>query len=106
MLELEDFYQNHMNNTNNFLPKSKDILFTGCSIFINDYLIDLIEEAGGNIVFFDTWVGFNYYSQTFNDEILNSSKEPIDLLTQRFKNNIYGDHSVPHFLENKILKLA
>ena len=81
---------------------SKPILLTGCSIFINDYLNDLIEESGGNIVFFDTWVGFNYYSQIFDDNVLNSSNEPINLLVERFKNNIHGDHSVPNFLETKI----
>ncbi len=100
--ELGNFLRNHQQYSNVPVNNSKDILFTGCSIFINDYLIDLIEEGGGNVVFFDTWIGFNYYSQIFNDEILNSSKEPIDLLIQRFKNNIYGDHSVPNFLENKI----
>ena len=82
--------------------KTKDILLTGCSIFINDYLIDLIEEGGGNVVFFDTWVGFNYYYQIVDENILNSSKDPIDLLVHRFENNFYGDHSVPNFLQRKV----
>ena len=82
--------------------KAKDILLTGCSIFINDYLIDLIEEGGGNVVFFDTWVGFNYYYQIFDENILNSSNDPLDLLTHRFENNFYGDHSVPNFLQRKV----
>jgi benzoyl-CoA reductase/2-hydroxyglutaryl-CoA dehydratase subunit BcrC/BadD/HgdB len=85
--------------------KSKDLILTGCSIFINDYLIDLIEESGGNIVFFDTWIGNNYLTQTFEEKILNSSEEPLDLLVNRFKNNIYGDHSVPNYLENKISQI-
>lgn len=85
--------------------ESKDILLTGCSIFINDYLNDLIEEGGGNVVFFDTWVGFNYYSQIFEENTLNSLKDPIDLLTHRFKKNIYGDHSVPNFLETKVSQI-
>ncbi len=85
--------------------KSKDILLTGCSIFINDYLNDLIEEGGGNVIFFDTWVGFNYYSQIFEENTLNSLKDPIDLLTHRFKKNIYGDHSVPNFLERKVSQI-
>lgn len=84
---------------------SKPVLLTGCSIFINDYLNDLIEDSGGNIVFFDTWIGFNYYSQVLDEKILNSSKEPIDLLVERFKNNKYGDHSVPDFLETKISQI-
>ncbi len=99
--ELEDFIIQHQLNPNQFNNKTKDILLTGCSIFINDYLIDLIEESGGNIVFFDTWIGSNYFSQIFNDEELSLSKDPIDLFTHRFKNNIYGDHSVPNFLVNK-----
>jgi len=82
--------------------KSKDILLTGCSIFIDDYLNDLIEEGGGNILFFDTWVGFNYYHQVIEENAINSSKNPIDLLTHRFEQNIYGDHSVPNFLERKV----
>ncbi len=82
--------------------ESKDILLTGCSIFINDYLNDLIEEGGGNVVFFDTWVGFNYYYQIIDEKVLNASKDSIDLLTHRFEKNIYGDHSVPNFLERKV----
>lgn len=85
--------------------QSKDLILTGCSIFINDYLIDLIEESGGNIVFFDTWVGNNYLIQTFADKKLNLDEEPLDLLVYRFKNNIYGDHSVPNYLENKIAQI-
>jgi len=100
MSELEHEYDNLSQRADDFLD-SKNILFTGCSIFVNDYLIDLIEEAGGNIAFFDSWIGFNYYSQIIDDDIINTSNDPIDLLTQRFKNNIYGDHSVPNFLENR-----
>ncbi|MBD3253869.1 MAG: hypothetical protein GF383_02195, partial [Candidatus Lokiarchaeota archaeon] len=40
---------------------TKDVILTGCSIFIGDYLIDLIEEGGGNIIFFDSWIGNNYF---------------------------------------------
>ncbi|MBA7656751.1 (R)-2-hydroxyisocaproyl-CoA dehydratase beta subunit [subsurface metagenome] len=82
--------------------ESKDILLTGCSIFIGDYLNDLIEEGGGNVVFFDTWVGFNYYYQIIDEKLLNASKDSIDLLVHRFEKNIYGDHSVPNFLERKV----
>ncbi len=99
--ELEEFYNNINQSENRSIENSKDILLTGCSIFLNDYLIDLIEEGGGNITFFDTWIGFNYYSQIIDDTIINSSRDPIDLLIHRFKNNVYGDHSVPNFLENR-----
>jgi len=99
----EDLVENEFNTQ---VPNNqKDIVLTGCSIFINDYLIDLIEEGGGNVVFFDTWIGFSYYSQVLDDEIINSSKSPLDLLVNRFKDNIYGDHSVPNFLENKISQI-
>lgn len=82
--------------------ESKDILLTGCSIFIDDYLNDLIEEGGGNVVFFDTWVGFNYYYQIIDEKVINASEDSIDLLTHRYEKNIYGDHSVPNFLERKV----
>ncbi|MFX0038046.1 MAG: 2-hydroxyacyl-CoA dehydratase subunit D [Promethearchaeota archaeon] len=99
--ELEEYYKNFNNDINGASENSKDVLLTGCSIFFNDYLIDLIEEGGGNIIFFDTWIGFNYYSQIIDDNIINSIEDPIEILTQRFKNNVYGDHSVPNFLENR-----
>ncbi len=103
--EIENFIQN--NNSNQYQDSNnlQDLILTGCSIFIGDYLIDLIEESGGNIVFFDTWIGSNYFSQILQENILNSSMNPIDMLTYRFKNNIYGDHSVPFYLENKVAQL-
>ena len=82
--ELEEEYYNLNQNVNGALENSKDILLTGCSIFLNDYLINLIEEGGGNITFFDSWIGFNYYSQIIDDDIINSSKDTIDLFTHRF----------------------
>ncbi|MHA1149826.1 MAG: 2-hydroxyacyl-CoA dehydratase subunit D [Promethearchaeota archaeon] len=81
---------------------AKDILLTGCSIFIGDFLIDLIEDCGGNVVFFDTWIGHSYFSQRIPKKDLEFSTDPLDLLVQRFKNNIYGDHSVPNFLNTRI----
>ena len=91
-------------NKNNQLENSnlKNIILTGCSIFLNDYLIELIEDAGGNVYFFDTWIGNHYYSQIFDDETLNSTHNPYNLLVERFKRNKLSDHSVPNFLENKI----
>ena len=103
--QLESYIQKYKENQIQNSTNSKHILITGGSVFINDYLIDLIEEGGGNVIFFDTWVGDNYYSQIFEDKILNSIQNPYDLLTHRFKNNIYGDHSVPNFLENKISQI-
>jgi benzoyl-CoA reductase/2-hydroxyglutaryl-CoA dehydratase subunit BcrC/BadD/HgdB len=81
---------------------SIDLLLTGCSIFMNDPLINLIEEGGGNIIFFDTWLGYNYFSQMLDDEIIDNSDDPLDLLASRFSNNDYSDHSVPNFLESRI----
>ncbi|MFX1325699.1 MAG: 2-hydroxyacyl-CoA dehydratase subunit D [Promethearchaeota archaeon] len=100
---LEQSIKNHA--TDHINNNSKAILLTGCSVFINDYLNDLIEEGGGNVVFFDTWIGYNYYSQTFDDAILKATKDPLDLLIHRFKTNIYGDHSVPNFLDNKVAQI-
>jgi len=82
-----------------------DLIFTGCSMFIGDYLINLIEDSGGNIILFDTWIGHSYYSQVFLDEELERIQDPLELLVARFKNNELGDHSVSNFLENKVLQL-
>ena len=81
---------------------STDLIITGGSIFMNDTLIDLIEEGGGNIIFFDTWIGYNYYFQQFDESNFENIKDPINLLTTRYKNNDYSDHSVPDFLDNRI----
>jgi benzoyl-CoA reductase/2-hydroxyglutaryl-CoA dehydratase subunit BcrC/BadD/HgdB len=101
--KLDNFIENEDNAQ--FSNNQKDILLTGCSIFINDYLINLIEEGGGNIIFFDSWIGFNYHSQVIDDDIINSSKDPLELLIDRFKNNDYSDHSVPNFLEKKVSQI-
>ena len=100
--DLEKYIEEVRNSPPQNLGISKDILFTGCSIFINDNLVDLIEEGGGNIVYFDTWIGNHYYSQIIDDALINSNKYPLDLLVLRFKNNTYGDHSVPNFLQQKV----
>ncbi|MFW9998700.1 MAG: 2-hydroxyacyl-CoA dehydratase subunit D [Candidatus Hodarchaeota archaeon] len=100
-LYIQKYKDNQILNSNGL----KDILLTGGSIFIDDHLINLIEEGGGNIVYLDTWIGNNYYSQIFGDDVLGSIENPYDLLVQRFKNNIFGDHSVPNFLENKISQI-
>jgi benzoyl-CoA reductase/2-hydroxyglutaryl-CoA dehydratase subunit BcrC/BadD/HgdB len=103
--DLEKFIHYVRENPSHISETSKNILFTGCSIFVNDNMVDLIEEGGGNIVFFDTWIGSHYTSQVLDDNTLNKEKEPLDLLVIRFKNNVYGDHSVPNFLEYKISQI-
>jgi benzoyl-CoA reductase/2-hydroxyglutaryl-CoA dehydratase subunit BcrC/BadD/HgdB len=103
--KLEKFIQEYKYNQIQNPKNLKDILITGGSMFINDQLIDLIEEGGGNVIFFDTWIGYNYYSQIFEDNTLDTIKNPYDLLVNRFKNNIFGDHSVPNFLENKVSQI-
>jgi benzoyl-CoA reductase/2-hydroxyglutaryl-CoA dehydratase subunit BcrC/BadD/HgdB len=105
LTELEKLTQNNINNEDQGLSNSKDLILTGCSVFIGDYLSDLIEESGGNIAIFDTWIGNSYFSQVFEDDLLKSISDPIELLVHRFKNNIFGDHSVPFYLENKIAQI-
>lgn len=100
--DLEKYIEEVKTSPPQNLSLSKDILFTGCSIFISDNLIDLIEEGGGNIVYFDTWIGNHYYSQVIDNDSINSNKDPLDLLVLRFKNNTYGDHIVPNFLQQKV----
>ncbi|MHA1509211.1 MAG: 2-hydroxyacyl-CoA dehydratase subunit D [Promethearchaeota archaeon] len=100
--DLESLIQNFKDTPQPVSKTSKDVLLTGCSIFINDNMIDLIEEGGGNIVFFDTWIGNHYYSQIIESNLTDTKNDPLDLLVLRFKNNIYGDHSVPDFLKQKV----
>jgi len=100
--DLENLIQKFKDTPQPVSTTSKDVLLTGCSIFINDNLIDLIEEGGGNIVFFDTWIGNHYYSQIIEESLIDREKDPLDLLVLKFKNNIYSDHSVPDFLERKV----
>jgi benzoyl-CoA reductase/2-hydroxyglutaryl-CoA dehydratase subunit BcrC/BadD/HgdB len=104
--DLEKFIQIVKEKPLPISEKSKDVLITGCSIFINDNMVDLIEEGGGNIIFFDTWIGNHYYSQIIGDNSFTSEKEPLDLLVLKFKNNVYGDHSVPNFLEYKVSQIV
>ncbi len=100
--DLESLIQQFKDTPQPVSNKSKDVLLTGCSIFINDNMIDLIEEGGGNIVFFDTWIGNHYYSQIIESDLIDIKNDPLDLLVLRFKNNVYGDHSVPDFLNQKV----
>ncbi len=102
--ELSQFIENNKDNQEINTSK-KNVILTGCSVFINDNLIDIIEEGGGNIVFFDTWIGSHYYSQVFEEKFLNSIQNPYEILIERFKRNILSDHSVPNFLENKISQI-
>jgi benzoyl-CoA reductase/2-hydroxyglutaryl-CoA dehydratase subunit BcrC/BadD/HgdB len=85
----------------------KNVILTGCSIFLGDDLIDLIEEGGGNVVFLDTWVGDAYFSQQFDDEWLKDQKgkDPIDILKEIFEKNSNTDHVVPNYINFKISKI-
>jgi len=103
--ELDDFIQANRENQARKSKNSVDILFTGCSIFIGDYLIDLIEDSGGDIKYFDTWVGEAYFSQVYEEEDITSNDDPLDFFVQRFKNNKNGDHMVPNYFENKVAQI-
>jgi len=103
--ELEEFIQANKTNQTHESKDSVDIFFTGCSIFIGDYLMELIEESGGNIQYFDTWIGDAYFSQVFNEEEIASHDDPLDFFVERFKNNKNGDHTVPYYFENKIKQI-
>ena len=102
---LEDFIQANTTNQTQDSKDSVDIFLTGCSIFIGDYLIDLIEESGGDIKYFDTWIGDAYFSQVFEEEEITSNDDPLDFFVYRFKNNKNGDHTVPHYFENKVSQI-
>ena len=103
--ELESYINNHENEEKVKDNNAKQILLTGCSLFINDFVIDVIQETGANIVFFDTWIGSNYFSQTFEDERLSEIEDPLELLTVRFKNNLISDHNVSNFFKLKVSQI-
>ncbi|TFF90756.1 MAG: 2-hydroxyacyl-CoA dehydratase [Promethearchaeota archaeon] len=102
LTELENFIEDHKNSTFKDKNSVKNVILTGCAIFIGDYLIDLIEEGGGNILFYDSWIGFNYFSQTYEKETLDSYNNPMDLFTLRFKKNKYADHCIPEHMDNRL----
>jgi benzoyl-CoA reductase/2-hydroxyglutaryl-CoA dehydratase subunit BcrC/BadD/HgdB len=104
--KLTNFIESNRDKQVDQVDTLKNVILTGCSVFISDYLVDLIEDAGGNVCFFDTWIGNHYYSQVFSEHELNSGLNPYDLLVQRFKKNTLSDHSVPDFLDNKIVQLV
>ncbi|MHA1374480.1 MAG: 2-hydroxyacyl-CoA dehydratase subunit D [Promethearchaeota archaeon] len=104
--KLADFIERNRDKQIHQADTLKNVLLTGCSVFISDYLVDSIEDAGGNVCFFDTWIGNHYYSQIFSEDELNSSLNPYDLLLLRYKKNTLSDHSVPNFLDNKIAQLV
>lgn len=106
ILELRDF---NINNAGQIkINNKKNVILTGCSIFLGDDLIEIIEKGGGNVIFLDTWVGDVYFSQTLEDNWLDQQKEndPFDILTEMFKRNTYTDHVVPNFIEYKIKKIV
>ena len=104
--KLTNFIESNRDKQVDQVDTLKNVILTGCSVFISDYLVDLIEDAGGNVCFFDTWIGNHYYSQVFSEHELNSGLNPYDLLVQRYKKNTLSDHSVPDFLDNKIVQLV
>jgi benzoyl-CoA reductase/2-hydroxyglutaryl-CoA dehydratase subunit BcrC/BadD/HgdB len=103
ILEEIDSLKNVQSNENS----DKNILFTGCSIFMGDDLIKIIEDGGGNIIFFDTWVGDIYFSQYFDKEWLigQNKRNQIDILVESFKKNNLTDHCIPNFVEYKVKKI-
>lgn len=105
ILEIIDI--NSIEKEQEIAQNKKNVILTGCSIFFDDDLLDLIENGGGNVLFLDTWVGDAYFSQHFNDAWFDQrkNKEPLDILTEIFQNNINTDHIIPNFVDQKSLKL-
>jgi benzoyl-CoA reductase/2-hydroxyglutaryl-CoA dehydratase subunit BcrC/BadD/HgdB len=97
---------NYITNAQTIHPiansSTKDIILTGCSLFIDDYLIDMLEEAGINIIHFDTWIGENYLTEQTESIDLEGIKDPLDVFIKRFEAENESDHSVPNFLDTKI----
>jgi len=74
----------------------KNVILSGCPVFIGDTLAELIEEkCGGSIIYNDTWVGDLIYLS--NSEI-RSDKSPYEILAEVFRKNKSSAHCVPNYL--------
>lgn len=75
----------------------KNVILSGCPVFIGDTLADLIEEkCGGSIIYNDTWVGNLIHLA--NSEI-NPEKSPYEILADVFRKNKSSAHCVPNYLD-------
>ncbi|MGV9200479.1 MAG: 2-hydroxyacyl-CoA dehydratase subunit D [Promethearchaeia archaeon] len=103
--ELEEFIRNKKQKKKDLENHTKDIILTGCSVFVGDEILELIEDNGGNVIFFDSWIGSKYFSQRLEQETIESAEDPLDLFVERYKQNTLSDHAVPNFHERYLKNL-
>lgn len=105
---LKSYTENQMNKTNVKPKVSKKIILTGCAVFIDDPLLDFIEDCGGQVVFNDTWLGDQRFLNDNGDNILPDSAlaPPMDILTYRFQANIDSPHCAPNYVANYVRKIV
>ena len=77
------------------------IVFSGCQPFIDDDIVDLIEECGLEISFFDTWDGSYFSSALVDSELESDGIDPLKVLAETFKKN----KGSPHLIENSEIHL-
>ncbi|MFO8018851.1 MAG: 2-hydroxyacyl-CoA dehydratase family protein [Promethearchaeia archaeon] len=97
--ELERFIREQKQKEYDLKNHTKDIILTGCSVFIGDDILEIIEGNGGNIILFDSWIGTKYFKQILSQEKIQSIEDPLDLFVERYKKNTSSDHAVPDFHE-------
>ena len=77
-------------------PTKKNVILSGCPVFIGDTLAEMIEKkCVGSIIFNDTWVGNLIHLA--NSEI-NMEKNPYELLAEVFRKNKSSAHCVPNYI--------
>ncbi len=77
------------------------VIFSGCQPFVDDDIIDLIEECGLKVALFDTWDGSYFSSSLVDTEMENEGVDPLLVLAESFKKN----KGSPHLIEDSEIHL-
>ncbi|MCP4763397.1 MAG: 2-hydroxyacyl-CoA dehydratase [archaeon] len=85
--KLDDYLKKHSEEIQGY-----PIILAGCSVFIEDEIIQFIEDCGGNVIFDSTWLGNAFYVKDYKEKIekieLEKSLESIyQLISEKFAQN-------------------
>ncbi|MHA1700128.1 MAG: 2-hydroxyacyl-CoA dehydratase family protein [Promethearchaeota archaeon] len=79
--------------------KSPPLMLTGDSIFINDFIINWLENFGaGNIAIFDTWIGMRM--EDFKVDY--QSNDILDAITSQYLEKQGIERNIPRSMEKRI----
>ncbi len=77
------------------------VVFSGCQPFVDDDIVDLIEECGLKVALFDTWDGSYFSSSLVDTEMESDGIDPLMILAESFKKN----KGSPHLIEDSEIHL-